>query len=367
MLVTINSAVTQTIIFAVIFFSAFLLLWRQRKDLSFFPVKISAELKGLAILMIIFGHVGYFLATDHAFLYPLSVAMGVGVDLFLFLSGFGLAVSALKKQLPITKFYLRRFSRLYLPLWIMMLIFIPLDIFVLHRQYDSASILQIALGWVKQADLYNNFNSPLWFLTLIVFYYLLFPFVFWRKAPELSAVVFWLAGFLILKFDPIIIKDVRRLYELHYVAFPLGVLFAGVISRIPEAQAGVKNWLENNERAVMSGRLVLMAILLYGALYFSLHSGVGAEKYIAHTLSLLTSGLYIAVFLIKKTEWKLLTLFGMYSYEIYLLHWPLAYRYDLLFKYLPAGVAMALYLAILLGLAYLINRGVEKFSKYMGF
>lgn len=367
MLVTINSPVTQTIIFAVIFFSAFLLLIRKRKDLSFFPVGVTTELKGLAMLMIIFGHIGYFLATDHRFLYPMSVAMGVGVDLFLLLSGFGLAVSALKKKLPINKFYIRRFSRLYLPLWIMMAIFIPLDIFILHRQYDTNSILQIGLGWIKQADLYNNFNSPLWFLTMIVFYYILFPLVFWRKAPELSAVILYLAGFLILKFDPAIIKDVRRLYELHYIAFPLGVLVAGVASRFPEIQTSCKNWLENNTRTVMGGRLVLMGILLYGALYFSLHSGVGAEKYIAQALSLLTTGLFIALFLIKKTEWKLFTLFGIYSYEMYLLHWPLAYRYDFLYSHLPAGVATVFYLALLLGLAYLINKGVEKFSKYMGF
>ena len=365
--VTINSPIVQTIIFSAIFFSAFLLLLRRRKDLSFFPTGITVELKGLAILMIIFGHVGYFLASDQRFLYPLSVAMGVGVDLFLFLSGFGLAVSALKKKLPATKFYLRRFSRLYLPLWVTMLAFIPLDIYVLHRQYDINSVFQIALGWIKQADLYNNFNSPLWFLTLIVFYYLIFPVIFWRKAPELSAIFFYLAGFYILKFNPAIIKDMRHLYELHYIAFPLGVLVAGVIARLPEAQTACKNWLENNERTVVGGRLALMVILLYGALYFSLNSGVGAEKYIAHTLSLLTAGLYALVFLIKKTEWKLLTLFGMYSYEIYLLHWPLAYRYDFLFRFLPTGLAMALYLTLLLGLAYLINKGANKFSKYMGF
>ena len=364
--VIVNNPIIQTIIFAVIFFAAFLLLLRKRKDLSFFPVSVTTEMKGLAILMIILGHIGYFLASDTRFLFPFSVAMGVGVDLFLFLSGFGLAVSALKKKMTPHQFYVRRFSRLYLPLWIMMPVFIPLDIFILQRQYDVATVMQIALGWVRQADLYNNFNSPLWFLTLIIFYYLIFPWIFSRKAPEVSAVLFYLAG-LILKINPAAIKDVRRLYELHYLAFPLGIMFAGIISRLPEAQLAVKNWLENKERRVMAGRIAVFASFLYGAMYFSLNSGVGADKYIAHTISLLTAGLYVGVFLVKKTEWKLFTLFGLYSYEIYLLHWPLAYRYDFLFKYLPVGLATAIYLALLLGLAYLINKGTEKFSKYMGF
>jgi len=357
---TVNSPLLQSIIFAGLLALAFLLLIRRRKDLSFFPKSVTAELKGLAILMIILGHVGYFLVNDHHFLYPLSVAMGVGVDLFLFLSGFGLAISSLKKKLPLTPFYLKRFSRLLLPLWIMMLIYIPLDYFLLHRQYDTATIIQTALGWVKQADLFNDFNSPLWFLTLIVFYYILFPLVFRRKMPELSAVFFYLAGLIILKFDLTILKDVQRLYELHYIAFPLGILTASMMTRLPEAGTAVANWLEKKERFVNIARLILLSVLFYGALYFSLHSGVGAEKYIAHTISLLTTGLFVAAFLIKKTEWKLFTLFGLYSYEIYLLHWPLVYRFDFLFRFLPAGLAMAIYLALL-------NKSVEKFSKYMGF
>lgn len=366
MLIYINSPIAQTIIFAIIFFLAFFLLCRKRKDLSFFPVAITSELKGLAILMIIFGHIGYFLAADHRFLHPLSV-MGVGVDLFLFLSGFGLAVSALKKKLPIGQFYWRRFSRLYLPLWISMLIFVLLDIFILQRQYDLDTIVQIALGWVKQADLYNNFNSPLWFLTLIIFYYLLFPWVFWRKIPEISAIILYLIGLVILRFSPEVIKDVKRLYELHYLAFPLGIMFASLIHRLPEMQTAMKNWLENHEYTAIVGRLIILVSLFYGALYFSLHSGVGADQYIAHTLSLLTVGLYLTAFLIKKTEWKLFTLFGIYSYEVYLLHWPLAYRYDFLFRFLPAGLAAALYLILLLGLAYLLHKLTEKISTYLGF
>jgi peptidoglycan/LPS O-acetylase OafA/YrhL len=51
---------------------------------------------------------------------------------------------------------------------------------------------------------------------------------------------------------------------------------------------------------------------------------------------------------------------GIYSFEIYLLHWPLLSRYNFLFKFLPAGLATFLYLPILLGLAYLMNKLIDK-------
>jgi len=40
---------------------------------------VTQELKGLAILSIVFAHIAYMLVSDSRFLYPLSVAAGVGV------------------------------------------------------------------------------------------------------------------------------------------------------------------------------------------------------------------------------------------------------------------------------------------------
>ena len=66
-------------------------------------------------MMVIFSHIGYFLDAGKQFTYPWSVAGGVGVDIFLFLSGFGLTMSALKTDLGIFQFYIKRLPRIYLP------------------------------------------------------------------------------------------------------------------------------------------------------------------------------------------------------------------------------------------------------------
>src|SRR3989344_1884092 len=88
----------QTIILAIPL--VFFILITSRKEAH--PYEIDQEhtnqLKGLAILMVIFSHIGYFLDSSDKFLYPLSVAGGVGVNIFLLLSGFGLTSSALNKS-----------------------------------------------------------------------------------------------------------------------------------------------------------------------------------------------------------------------------------------------------------------------------
>src|SRR3989339_2054802 len=112
----INNPVLSTDIFIAIFVIALLLTVRPKAKQEFFSATVSQELKGLAILMILFGHIGYFLAEDHRFLFPLSVSAGVGVNLFLFLSGYGLTSSALSKSLSIFQFYKKRLAKLFIPM-----------------------------------------------------------------------------------------------------------------------------------------------------------------------------------------------------------------------------------------------------------
>ena len=52
----------------------------------------------------------------------------------------------------------------------------------------------------------------------------------------------------------------------------------------------------------------------------------------------------------------MLELWGIYSYEIYLLHWPLMYRFDFVYKILPPALATCLYLFIFIGLGMVLQR-----------
>lgn len=93
MTILINNPVQSTVIFSIFFILIFLFTLRLRKNETTVQLVHTQELKGLAILAVIFSHIGYFLANDDRFLFPFSIIAGVGLNLFLFLSGYGLFVS----------------------------------------------------------------------------------------------------------------------------------------------------------------------------------------------------------------------------------------------------------------------------------
>lgn len=362
MQILIVDAPFNTLVFGVLFWGLAIASIRKTKEVGFFAPFKTTEMKGFAILAIVFSHIGYFLSTDTGFLWPMSVLAGVGVSLFLFLSGFGLTVSALNKTLSIVQFYLRRIKRLMIPLWLIISFFFFLDYFWLGKIYPNNEIIRSYFGFFPVADLFLNLNSPLWYFTLILFYYLLFPLTFYKKIPYLSPVLILVISYFLLKTElPIEINhDVLNMYKTHFAAFPLGILFAVLIN--DENFREIKHHFKKIFlRGILKYLLVLVFIYLFG--YFSINSGVGESKNIEQTISLITMFIIIFLFIVKNFEVKLFSFFGIYSYEIYLIHWPILSRYDYLYKYLPAWVATAFYLVLFLGIGYLLQKLIKRLEK----
>ena len=111
MLINISDPFLQTLIFsAALSVALFFSVKKEHRPFELSPDHTN-QLKGIAIMMVIFSHIGYFLDSGKTFLYPLSVAGGVGVNIFLFLSGYGLTLSELKHHHGILGFYLKRLRR----------------------------------------------------------------------------------------------------------------------------------------------------------------------------------------------------------------------------------------------------------------
>ncbi len=355
MQISVANPLEQTIIFGLIFGLIFLASLRSKKGSDLFPIDTTNELKGFAMIAIVLSHIGYFLSRQTDFLFPFSIYAGVSVDLFLFLSGFGLTISALKKQLSIGEFYKKRVSKLFVPLWIVLGICFVADSFVLSKTYPIQDMVLSFFGIFRHADLFNDVNSPLWYITWTLFYYILFPFFFSQKHPILSAIGLYIAGWLILHTALPISGGVFGLYQVHLMAFPLGVLGALLIQKFSQRQIPL---LQKN---ILRRMGLLIFAVLFG--YFGLHSEVGKGYILEQAGSLFLMVVCLLFFIFKKFESRFLVIWGIYSYEIYLLHWPLLYRYDFLYKYMPAGVATALYLGILLCIAFLLSRITNKLAK----
>ncbi|MFA6171773.1 MAG: acyltransferase family protein [Patescibacteria group bacterium] len=398
MAISINNPVQATWIFAAIFLAAVLVSARMKKSTRFLPKSLTQELKGLAILTIIFSHFGYFLIADHRFLFPLSILAGVGVDLFLFLSGFGLTQSALKKDsnelkeakglaaldgqggaikkerdgLAIWKFYRRRLPKLFMPLWIILALYFILDFLILKITYSWQYIFKAAAGFFPRADVFEDLNSPLWYFTLILFYYLIFPWVLSKKRPWLSAIIIYLAAYFILRENPVWMSEVRHLYEIHIIAFPAGIFFGWLAYGAPglgrfrfsrlfgleklSAWAGKPGVLKLEEKIGPAIYYLIIAVLVIFIGYFALNSGVGQSPDKEQLVSIIVVLAIVLLFSYIRVEFNLLSLFGLYSYEVYLLHWPLASRYDLFYRYLPAWLAAVFYLIVFLGLAWVLKK-----------
>ncbi|MFA6304299.1 MAG: acyltransferase family protein [Patescibacteria group bacterium] len=359
MQIYINNPTSATWIFGLILIIGLIVSSRWKKNQDLFPVSLTQELKGLAILAVIFSHIGYILATDNRFLFPLSIFAGIGVNLFLFLSGYGLTASALKKNSSIIKFYKSGLIKLFTPLWASLILFFLLDFFILKLNYSWQTIWQSFVGFFPNADVNSQLNSPLWYFTLILFYYLIFPIVWFKKYPWVSALILYGLGYWFIRFNPFWLVNVKHLYEVHVVAFPLGVAVAWLFSwPVFLAKLNLlkidKIWLKK------IGHYILLATLIIIICYTAYYSGVGKGPVLEQRLSLITMSAIVLLFLVKKIEFKLLYWLGFYSFEIYLLHWPILFRYDFLYRYLPTypWLATAFYVIVFLFLGI----GLRKLS-----
>jgi peptidoglycan/LPS O-acetylase OafA/YrhL len=366
-LITVNDTVQSTWIVAVAFLAAVLLTFRKTGHTELFPIPVTQELKGLGILAIVFAHISYMLVTDNTFLYPLSIAAGVGVDLFLFMSGFGLTVGMLKRQMPTLEFYQRRLVKVFIPFWIVLIILFTCDGIFRDIHYSVGYMFQSFLGWFPRASAFEDVNSPFWYISWMLMFYALFPLLFMRERPWLTAILLAVIANIFSLTDPLHLQ-VNWLHRLHTNAFSLGILLAWWLNANP-SKVKTLEWFRNQSGGI--GRYTIVAAALIFAGYMALHNtaanwpqfasllestGFDPGFFIGQATSLITMAFLIVFFSLKKFDNKFLYTYGIYSYETYLLHWPLMSRYDIFFNNLPAWAATILWVVAFIGVGWILQK-----------
>lgn len=378
MTIAITYATESTVIIGLVLLAVFALSFRKTERDDLLTVSVSQELKGLGILAIVFAHISYMLVSDSKLLYPLNKGAGVGVDLFLFLSGYGLSVSMLKKPLSAMEFYKRRLIKVMIPFWLVLLSLFVADAVFLDIHYSFTYMVQSFLGWFPFTRPYQDVNSPFWYITWMLMFYALFPLLFNKQRLWLTAVVLSITANLITGFN-LFKLDTNWWQQMHTDAFSLGVLLAWLLHETD----GVKSFLVKRLTQLRDefggvGRILFMLTLLVFAAYLAAHnepwnwpkvsqllknvSVISDVHVIGETTSLLAMIALLIVFTMKKLDSRFLAVFGAYSYEAYLLHWPLMARYDIYFHALPAWCAVLLWLLTLLAIGWLL----QKFSQSVG-
>ena len=314
------------------------------------------QLKGLAIFLVIVGHLWVHVADRMAHI----VLSGDGVAAFLMLSGYGLGISwDAGRNVTLQGFFTRRLKRVMIPYWFATLVILVLDWVLLDRHLNIAQIILTAVGLnVTRTLTYLDYVR--WFVTYILLWYVVFYFAMRHLRPTAAVLAMLLFGVVLLPIN----YYVLRFDWYQYFAFPIGCAIAVYHSQIIEMYQNKKRLL------VVLSMTATLVILAYKA---ALH-----EEYIRATIftripnialayfhDIISTLLCIAAVLLNMRFGesgyysRLLSVMGKYSYELFLLHGVFLIKYNPIIRSTgnPALVVeFALYMLLISLLAYLLAK-----------
>ena len=374
--ITITNVPESNMIVIAVLIAVLFLTFRKSKHTEIFPISVTQELKGLGILTVVFAHFAYMLVTNAEFLFPLSIIAGVGVDLFLFMSGYGLSVGMLKRPMPVLDFYKRRLIKIFIPFWIALIFIFAADAIFLQINYPVPYMIQSFLGWFPTAIGFGDVNSPFWYITWMIMFYALYPIVFSTKRPWLSALILAVIATLLGVYNPLDMGD-NWLHRLHTLAFPLGIVAAWLLMETKDKENKLVTTLKNFRNNASNSMIhyVIIVVMLAIVVYMSLHTTanhwpkltalLGKDYFVDQFTSLVIMFAFIVIFSLKKFDNKFLSIYGLYSFEVYLIHWPLIGRYDIFFSYMPAWAAVLAWLVAFILISIVLQKMVTPVSAWI--
>lgn len=251
------------------------------------------ELMGFSILWIILHHTQFFQMANYGYLDYLIRMGSCGVDIFLFLSSFGLYRSFSQNN-NIKKFYLKRILRIF-----------PTFIFIVFAYNLKDGFTTLLSPWTWINELYCN-----WFITFILLMYGIFPLLY--KIQQKGTYLPVLATSILSIFITIIliitghndIHDVPMLMGQRLPIFCLGMLIAD------------KHFKSEIRHYSLKCFIIIIAICFI--FYYNV------EDFLYYAFFFLTLPLLLILCKIfnylPTTINKLLTIGGRYSLELYLTH-----------------------------------------------
>lgn len=363
---------TTLFIYAIILTIIFLSIAKSPKKQDFLNLTQTQQLRGLAILLIMIGHLNTNVLTRYASNIPICFG-DCGVSLFLFLSGYGLTRSHQLKNSTLSHFVKRRINRVFVPYWITTLLFLLLDYFLLSETYPLKLIILTTLGLNFHLKL-QLLDYARWFVTLILFFYLVFYIA--TRFRKLTTQL------LILTVVPITVCYLNYFFEiitpynppgylihlsptlggwnkwhLFILLFPAGFLAAVYIEKL-------KRIFPTPEKFQWNG--LYLAIFFLSLFLFIGRTTINHSVFGIFYTSLLIniSRLCLALFAVCtfvffssfNIQYRILSFLGSVSYELYLLHDAFMVKYDFILFRLPIQYSFPIFLVAITILAYALRR-----------
>ena len=261
--------------------------------------KFRTELMGVATLMILLGHSVFYGQgiVDYGLFQNIFTLGYCGVDIFLFLSGFGLIFSMKKNTKQ--EFYFHRFQRL----WPSIFLIVCLNLIVNYK----------GLSYYMLNPLY--WFGCYWYIGFIIVAYWLFPYLYqclckWTKA------LFWLSIVVsLILFVPFIVKGhaESNQYTCFITRIPIFVMGASIVM-------GGQIWMFSKKAMMVLGLVGLLTLIP-----FYIDDNLGGNKtmntyysFVLLTPVIIRGMLSFLNLNTSKVVLKILRWLGKYSLEVYL-------------------------------------------------
>lgn len=339
---------------------AFALVFTKRKTTEFLDHTQANELKGLAMMMVVTGHLWVHVSQEPASL----ILGGTAVSLFLLLSGFGLTLSVEKTPLTFKKFLFRRLSRIMIPYWIVTAIILLLDYLILNKTYPLQTI-STTLAGINIDRTIRDLDYARWFITLLLVQYIVFFFAN-RFLPRFKAMLSIGAfGILLIVLRQYGFFPLGSFHQI--IAFPLGCLLAYYFNEVTQFIFKKGNHLKLI--LLLGSSLILVWYILSTFGDANNLPAKAARMGLVNIKPLLTCALAI---LLIGSMGRLgfvsgfLSFTGVIAMEIYLLHGPLLIKYNPIFGFFPSEnivISFSIFLVFLLTLSYGFNLLLKSLSR----
>ena len=317
----------------------------------------SEQLRGLAILMVMVGHLWV-----HVSQMRVTLVMGSdAVALFLLLSGFGLTRSVMSRPITLKKYIISRIRRIMIPYWLATLFILILDFIILERRYAFIDIL-LTISGINFLAITKNIDYVRWYITFILFWYILFYLAIDKIHQTVRTCFLICCGVFVFFIGYYIIHVGWN----QIFAFPIGCI-------IGKYYTSLQLFLSEKSKKTLIGVAIL---IVGGALIFKYRLLPTIEgdfpsivnKGLREVASLsLGAGLILTVYVWNKMGYIscFLCFIGLISYELFLLHGALLIKYNPIFRLnylLPMPATFLIYLALMI----LLSLGFRKLTKPLG-
>ncbi len=344
------------ILFLLVSFS--LLFIRRDEAASAFLDRVQTnQLKGIAIFLVIPGHLWIHVSED----IPPIIFSGDAVALFLLLSGYGLTVSV-RKEFPTAQyFFMQRLKRVMMPYWIVTVFLILLDYIILNRTYFFGDIMLTLLGInINLATKYIDYVR--WYITLQLLWYCLFYLTNFKTKGAVSLKSLFICAVLIFFID---------YYITHFgwyqiFAFPVGCAIGAYYDKIRSSM------FKHLNRYTLFALIIIIysiAYKLYIKDFLELMIPYIALSLMNECSSILLCGaliIPIAALGLKSRYLSVLSFCGIISYELFLLHGAFLIKYNPVItrtSYIPISISFIVFLTAITIVSYYAHRIIGRCLK----